>query len=122
MTTAPKLEPEAMRAVALDRARRFLADWDSVSHVAGLAEPIHIILSRVLLHAADEIERLRAAPSAGLREALEFVRKVANARHYASTEAGQIEFNALVKEARALTLSKERGEVASHHQTGERDE
>jgi hypothetical protein len=165
MTTAPKLEPEAMRAVALDRARRFLADWDSVSHVAGLAEPILIILSRVLVHAADEIERFRAAPSAGLREdnvltpradghvtdngrdaALDEAAKIADVEasrwmakgpEFTVSERSQRAGTALViswairalkapskdrGDSALLTLSKERGGVASPHQTIARDE
>ena len=103
MTAAPKLEPA-------DHLLWRLRHNDTAKHLCNLA--------------ADEIERLRAATSAGLREALELLQGFLSCPEIAdcAPEDKDPETDDLERRARALTLSKEGGEVALPHQTIARDE
>jgi len=102
MTTAPKLEPWPYPGFTLDQIDEAVLSNDNIS----------VALSEAILEAT---KRARAAPSAGLREALDVARIV-------DRRPGLFDDD-MVKVSRALlTLSKERGGVASPHQTIARDE
>lgn len=67
-------------------------------HGAGV---VHVMGGRCI-HTGEQVDDETKPCPACLPREKAFVRKVANAKHYGSTEAGHIEFNALVKEARGL--------------------
>lgn len=116
MTTAPKLEPCLLEAVGKTlgwRPNRNIPNTWIDPSFPGL---------RSDADAAREIERLRAAPSAGLREALEKIQQECSPDFlpFANPENGRRAIYEIA--TAALTLSKERGEVALPHQTNARDE
>ena len=119
MTTAPKLEPWPYPGFTLDQIDEAVLSNDNIS----------VALSEAILEAT---KRARAAPSAGLREALPFdetdlsqlrqVREELRNRWRASAFRLLDATISDIENRAALTLSKERWGVASPHQTIARDE
>ncbi|TAJ89685.1 hypothetical protein [Reyranella sp.] len=162
MTTAPKLEPTDLvdELKALSRAYVSLLELgrNRILDLGGTCDPVDVMEkgdpALVRARAAVANAESRAAPSAGLREALTELASVkpalkAEQRKHAKARRRIHQLERAIAWAlgesppgipefmwpegdrrpywwrtqlRALTLSKERGGVASHHQTIARDE